>query len=280
MGKCKYCQQNAGFFSNKHKECEQKFFNGRTQLIEIIESSIVNNKDLTELKSDILKVANNSFINEPDLNGVYTTSFDRTIEKYLEDGMLSKEEEARINEFLSVIFVDDLEGKTQEILNKTGSIEKVVKASILRDLAEGIVSEPRILVDQLPFIFQKTEKLIWVFNNAEYYEQVTVTHFEGGSHGVSFKVAKGIYYRTSSFRGQPVKTEQMKYLGNGILAITNKHLYFSNSQKTFKIPFNKIIALQPYEDGIGINKDGVSTKTQVFKKLDGWFVYNAISNLM
>jgi hypothetical protein len=34
-----------------------------------------------------------------------------------------------------------------------------------------------------------------------------------------------------------------------------------------------------YSDGIGLQKDGVSAKPQIFKGLDKWFTYNVISNL-
>jgi hypothetical protein len=49
--------------------------------------------------------------------------------------------------------------------------------------------------------------------------------------------------------------------------------------KNFRIEFNKIITMTKYEDGIGLQKDWVSAKPRIFKNLDGWFAYNAISNL-
>jgi len=72
----------------------------------------------------------------------------------------------------------------------------------------------------------------------------------------------------------------MKLLGTGILAITNISLYFGSTTKTVKIPYKKLISITPYSDGIGIQKDGVSSKPQIFKEIDGWFAYNLISNLI
>jgi hypothetical protein len=71
----------------------------------------------------------------------------------------------------------------------------------------------------------------------------------------------------------------MKYLDTGILALTNKHIYFASERKTFRTPYNKIISMNPYENGIGIQKEGVTAKPQVFKGIDGWFTYNVVSNL-
>ena len=111
------------------------------------------------------------------------------------------------------------------------------------------------------------------------YEQRTRTQYQGGYSGVSVRIAKGVYYRTGGFKGHPVKIEEMKYIGTGIFAITNKHVYFASSSKSFRIQFGKIITMDPYEDGIGLQKDGATAKPQVFKNIDGWFTYNVISNL-
>jgi hypothetical protein len=71
----------------------------------------------------------------------------------------------------------------------------------------------------------------------------------------------------------------MKYIGTGLLALTTKHVYFGSPEKKLKIPYNKLISIEPYEDGIGLHKDGVSAKHQVFKNIDGWFTHNVIANL-
>ena len=77
----------------------------------------------------------------------------------------------------------------------------------------------------------------------------------------------------------PVKIEEMKHIGQGAFALTDKHIFFASANKNLRIQLSKIITLDPYEDGIGIQKDGVTAKPQVFKNIDGWFTYNAISNL-
>jgi hypothetical protein len=132
---------------------------------------------------------------------------------------------------------------------------------------------------QLPFLLQKGEEIIWAFQNVEYYEQVTRTVYSGVSHGASFRIAKGVYYRTGTFKGVPVKTQEMKPSGNGIFAISDKHIFFYSANKNFKTPIKKLVTITPFEDGIGFQKDGVSSKPQAMKGIDGWFSYNLICNL-
>jgi hypothetical protein len=130
----------------------------------------------------------------------------------------------------------------------------------------------------LPINFQKSEQVIWVFQDVEYLQPRTRTTYEGRSSGYSFRIAKGVYYRVGQFKGNPVQSTHNVIVDKGILAITNKHLYFAGQAKSLKIRFDKIISFQPYSDAIGINRDGV-TRADIFKTDDGWFAYNLISNI-
>ena len=80
----------------------------------------------------------------------------------------------------------------------------------------------------------KSEALIWVFNDVGYVEQVTRREFRGGSMGMSFRVAKGVYVRPSQFRGRSVDSKSMERTDSGILGITTKHIYFAGSEKRFR----------------------------------------------
>lgn len=274
MGKCIHCGEKAGFLKKKHKECELKFQQGQNQYVEVIKSSIVGDTDFNDLNEKLDHIRKSSYLPSNLHNELITVAFDSAVEHFLDDGILSPDEEEKVSTFKEEFNV------SQEVLDRNGSYMKVGMSSILRDLTEGKIPEQRIKVDgQLPFLFQKSESLIWVFTNVEFYEQQTRTEYRGGSQGVSVRVAKGVYYRTSSFKGRPVKISEMKYIGTGLLVLTTKHLYFGSPEKKFKIPFSKLVSIEPYEDGIGVQKDGVTAKPQVFKNLDGWFAHNAVSNL-
>lgn len=93
------------------------------------------------------------------------------------------------------------------------------------------------------------------------------------------RVAKGVYYRTSAFRGHPVERTETVHIGQGQLAVTNKHLYFASaSGKAFRVALAKIVAFTPFEDGVGIQKDGANAKPQMFITGDGWFTLNLLQN--
>jgi len=96
---------------------------------------------------------------------------------------------------------------------------------------------------------------------------------------MSVRVAKGLYYRTGSFRGNPIVTSEATHAGTGILGITTKHIYFAGGQKAFRVPYQKIVSFTPYSDGFGLQRDAQTAKPQSFVVGDGWFVYNLVVNL-
>jgi len=96
---------------------------------------------------------------------------------------------------------------------------------------------------------------------------------------MSFRVMKGVYYRVGSFKGSPIETTQMLSIGRGILVLTDKTIYYNCQQKSLKIPFKKLISIEPYSDGVGFQKDGASSKPFFLKGMDSWFTYNLITNL-
>lgn len=274
MGQCVYCWQKAGFLRSKHKECETKNQINRANIINLIESSFAQKTNFKKLKLDIEELANEGFISEEEVNEMYASIYDDAVEKYLDDWILTSEEEDNLTEFREKLNLD------QWILDKNGSFQKVARAVIVRDITEWKISPVQLnIVGSLPFNFQKDEKLIWLFQNVEFYEQRTRTEYHGGSVGASVRVAKGLYFRTSSFKGHPVQTQEMKFIDIGMFAITNKNIYFASWLKNFKTDLKKIITINPYEDWIWLQKDWVSSKPQIFKNLDGWFTYNVISNL-
>jgi hypothetical protein len=275
MGKCKSCEKDAGLLRSEHKECKSKYENGRLEIALILGDAISSTSDFQLVKTNIDKLALDSFIKTEGLELLYTSAFDSAVAGFLDDGILSDAEEGQLVKFQEQFSL------SQDVLDKNGSFLKVVRAGILRDLTEGIVPDSRITPDgHMPFMLQKDEKLIWIFQGVNYYEQKTRTQYQGRYSGVSLRVAKGVYYRTGGFRGHTVKIEEMKYIDTGIFGLTNKHVYFASSTKNLRVPLATIITMDPYEDGIGLQKDGTTAKPQVFKNIDGWFVYNAISNLI
>lgn len=274
MGVCKYCGKPAGFLKSVHKECEKKYIEGKKKLIETIKFYFEQiDKPLKDLNHNINLIAKESFIKDDEFNNLKLKSWKECVDKAFDDGVLTEDEEKRLMEMVEIIELDE------QNIKKSSEYEKLVKGAILRDLLNGNIPE-RITVDgALPFNFQKKEKLIWVFQNVDYYEKRTRRVYVGGYQGFSIKIAKGVYYRVGGFKGNPVNKNETVYLDTGIMAITNKHIYFAGSNKIFRIKYDKIISFIPYSDGIGIQRDAKTAKPQIFITGDGWFTLNLVQNI-
>lgn len=115
----------------------------------------------------------------------------------------------------------------------------------------------------LPFKFQKSEHLIYVFDDVEYLEKKVKREIVGRTAGASFRVAKGVSIRTSGSRGTPVEKDVVVSRGIGTMAITTKHLYF-NGQRSFRIPFSKMVSVEPYDDAVSVTRDRASALPEYF----------------
>lgn len=81
--------------------------------------------------------------------------------------------------------------------------------------------------------------------------------YSGGSHGVSFRIAKGISYRVGAHRGHIVKEDRFVETSRGVLLITNQRLFLHPfaGHKPLNIPLNKILSYQCFNNGIEVYKE-------------------------
>ena len=155
---------------------------------------------------------------------------------------------------------------------------RILHARIIRHISEGKLFEFPTDNIQLPFNVQRSETIVWLFANVDYYEQQTRSRVRIGTHEVSAELAS-LYLRSSELTAEVVEDEQMVRVDKGAIGITSKHIYFAGSRKQIRISYNDIVSFKPYTDGIGVVEDGRTRGSHVFLTEDGWFTYNLVVNL-
>ncbi len=274
MAKCIYCGQEAGFLRRKHRECEEKHRKGRSLIYHRAKEAILNTEaDLEGLKREIDRIAAESFIGESLVKDLLVQVWEEGVTKALEDDLLTEEEEKALEAFRQHF------GLSQEALNRRDAYTKVAKAALIRDVLNGRFESRVEVVGSLPFNLQKSEVLLWLFTNVKYYQRRTRRRYVGGYQGVSVRIAKGVYYRVGAFRGNPVDVSEIVHVDTGLFGVTTKHIYFAGEEKAFRIPYKKMVTITPYSDGVGIQRDAMNARPQIFVTGDGWFTYNLIVNL-
>ena len=200
-------------------------------------------------------------------------AWEAAVEGTLEDGLLTFDEENALYNYLNHF------GVTVQEADQSGVHTSVVKAAVIREVAEGVVPQRQNLTGRAPFNLMKSETLVWVIDGVDYLETVTRRERRGNSHGLSIRVARGIYYRPGTFRSRSVEWEETVHQDTGLIGFTTKHIYFSGSRKKFRVRYDRIVDFEPFSDGFGIMRDTQAAKHQSFKTGDGWFTYNLATNL-
>lgn len=272
MGTCKYCERPAGFLKGKHKECFQKHAESKKNILSLLRSVAEKKPNPRAIYTEVAEQASLGFIKDEEKNILVIDGLEQAVELAFEDGVLTVEEEENISAVLEQFSLG------QEEMDKNGAYSKLIKGAILRELMEGKVPEKINVQGQLPFNLLNTEKLIWVFQNVEYYETKTFKVRKGNYRGSRVRVAKGVYFNMKGSSGYTVEKQSNVHLDTGFLGVTDKHLYFAGGTKRFRLKYEKIMAFDPYSDGIGIQRDAMTAKPQIFITKDGWFTYNLIEN--
>ena len=112
----------------------------------------------------------------------------------------------------------------------------------------------------------KKGEVCYYKKNVTWHELRTVTHgFSYGGPALNFKIVKGISFRAGRMAVKRITTDEMKELDMGVLYVTNQRLIFDGLVKNNTWTYKSILAIEPYEDGIRVEKE--KGKSPVFQML-------------
>lgn len=290
MGDCKFCGKPAGFLRHAHKACSEEDRQRRREaadkkrrqdeaikvargrIVSLALETLKSDQGYASLEAKLIGVSQANSLGHEDCKPLLCQAWEKAVDAFLDDDILDTFEEKRLAEFREHFSL------TQDELDRNGALTKTVKAAVLRDVMSGKIPERLSIDGALPINFQKKERLIWAFPGSQYLEDKTRRQYVGGSQGVSIRVMKGVYYRVGAFKAQPVETTERTHIDTGWVAITNRHVYFSGSRKSIRIPYTKIVSFEPFSNGFGVMRDTATAKPQIFITGDGWFSYNLVAN--
>lgn len=226
---------------------------------------------LSTAQSRCQKVISTLPISNEATNEAYYYVLNKAAQNFLKDGLISDDEQAKIDEYVSALALP----MTNIPASQSGSyIEKLAQSSILKNFERGIL--PAKLISA-PIILSRGETILWTFNNVTLYQEKIEREWVGRNRGFSFRVCRGVYYRTGGNKGHAIEHSSMQPLGTGSLFVTNKNLIFHSMTKAVKVSYKKIVGITPYSDGIEVHRDGASVKRMTMQGFDPWFVMNLMS---
>jgi DNA-directed RNA polymerase subunit M/transcription elongation factor TFIIS len=114
-----------------------------------------------------------------------------------------------------------------------------------------------------PVILKKNERALIVLSNIDLWEPRAVRQTRGAYGGPTFRIAKGVSFRVGSFAARSESHEELRTIDQGMLTLTNKRLVFTGTKRTTNIDLRKIVAIEPYSDGIASQREN-KQKTEYF----------------
>lgn len=135
-----------------------------------------------------------------------------------------------------------------------------LKSSLLEELFSGTYTHQF----DTEVILKKDEILIISVPNVSYCEERVVGR-RGGSSGVSFRVARGLWLRTGSFGSEPV--EEITQLDVGDFVLTTRRLIFLGDRKLIEYPLSKILRISASRTQLAIARSG-KQKIEYFAGID------------
>lgn len=160
---------------------------------------------------------------------------------FLKNGYMTPTDQQKVDEYVSTLGLSLI---NLPVSLHGSHIEELGQSAILSDIQSG--RHPRYIVNAT-IILAKGEDALWCYNNVTMYQEKVKREMVGSHNGFSFRVMKGVTYRTGGFKVHPVETSYMENMGLGCLYVTTKNIIFMGQTCSIKVPYS--------------NKMGVKLKT-------------------
>lgn len=206
-------------------------------------------------------------------NDAYYSVLNKAASIFMVDGTLTSNEEQLITNYANSVGLN-LNNLPPQF--NSGDLAKIGQAIVLRNLQRGIMPVNPISV---PVMLTKGEVPLWVYDNVTMHQEKIQRETRGRTGGYSFRICKGLTYRTGKFRAKPIEYSYLEKIGIGSLVVTTKHLFFHCPTASIKIPYSKLVGVTPYSDGVEVHKEEAKPKRAIFQGFDPWFILNVLNQV-
>jgi hypothetical protein len=234
-----------GFFggiSKKIAAMRQRSKDKKEFLAEIInaaEDAKLTDDEIKEIQSRYKELG----LTQDDLKGVRAQAYNAALRAAKSDGAVTAEEATELRKLQHFLMIPE-----SEIARST---KELARLRLLTEIQKG--NPPTVRVSNV--ILKKDEVAHWSEPGSIIEERVVGRRYEGGSHGFSFRIVKGVSYRVGAHRGHIVTDKAAVPVSSGELIVTNKRVIFRGDTKSFNIRLDKLLELNFYKDGVRLTDD-------------------------
>jgi len=178
-------------------------------------------------------------LHEGEQGALHSEAFREFAAEVLADDVLTETEENRL-----LLIAENLLGITQEKL-------ECDFRDILFRLFVARVNDGRLPTMTTQKLILKKNEEAHLEMSAALLKEVAITEYQGGYSGFSFRIVKGVRYHVGGVRGRRVVVGmELKEEDKGVIIVTSHRIVFLGSRKTIEMPYNKLLSLEVFEDGV------------------------------
>ena len=243
-GYCAGCGEKLGFRHRLEADlycdrCRESAVRARAAFVSLLHELASSGRTPTALQPEVEAAATASRFTPAERDDLARQAVTEVANAILVDDVISLEEEQRIVE------VADAAGFA-------GRVREAIDNETWERLWIGQINAGRLpdVTAESSFVTKSGES-VHLEVRATLLKEVTLREFQAGSRGVSFRVAKGVYYRAGSTRGKSVVTgTEMRAADSGTLFVTSTRAVFVGTRSTIELDYRKLVELIVYTDGV------------------------------
>jgi hypothetical protein len=180
---------------------------------------------------------------DEDLRKVRVQAYNAAFWAAKNDGVVTRQEEKELTKLQQFLKIPESEiAKTKKELARLRLINEIESGNL-----------PSTSVTNL--ILQKGEIAHWCEAGDIMEERVVSRRYQGGSQGVSVRIAKGVSYRIGSHRGHLITDTAVIPVSSGELIVTNKRVVFRGDNKSFSLRFDKLLDVHFFRNAVRVTGD-------------------------
>ncbi len=127
----------------------------------------------------------------------------------------------------------------------SAELQVLDKHKVLRQIQSGILPTCHTNI-----ILKKGEVAHFSYFADLIEERAVRGRYQGGSAGVSFRVAKGVSFRVGQSRGTYHSDREPVAVSSGKLTVTNKRIIFDGDKKRFNITIGQLLSYEVFDNSI------------------------------
>jgi hypothetical protein len=272
MANCLYCGQPAGFLRSQHAECEKRHQNAVSS-VPVFFNKVMDNPISAERFSELLQAAAKaSFLRQDELKTLCLSGINGIVDSILQKRVVTPSELRRLVEITDSLGAGFSGG--------LGIDEKLIKLGVLSDLYDGKLSENVVIVGPMPIKLGQGEAFLWIFNDVRSF-RTSVKTMKAELPINLANPADAHYFSPQMIKEAQVRTEKLSEETKGDLVLTNRNIYFLQSETSqIRVPISRITSLKPYAAGLQVGWKPREPQSRAFLLDDSWFAANVIMRLI